>query len=407
MDLRFLKKPLSKKSGEGASARVVSFLEGLYNSVAETLPDIKDEGVLTKLHDTPEILQDSYADSLSALREIPNLPDSRSGKLQAKCRKRKMSLEIRRDRHPSNSGLEIRYLPPGNMRDHWETMRAHDDGEQVTFSTFWSTWHTEFPHLRFRPASLHAQCAECVRHKLLIRELSQHMLARQRQSQLYSEHLTSQYRDRLRYWSLRGESRLHVETSLVVMIDGMDQCKFMYPRSAVCRSKDMTNMQRPRLHVSACLAHGFALMFATSGHDHPKDASSCVEILAHLLTRLKAAGINLARLHLHIQADNTTRELKNCTTLRFLSSLVSAGVLKGATLAHLRSGHSHEDLDQIFGSLALYLVKHSRQAETPSDFIEIIQRFADGAQRPFEKLRCVVHLDQHRDWCLGSFHSPN
>ena len=399
MELRYLKQGRAKVAGDSACARVTSFLEGLYTSVAETLPDIKDEGVLTQLHDAPDVLQDSYADSLSGLQ--PDAP-AQTGLKRRNSRKRKMSLEVHKDRHPSTSGLEVRFLPPGTMKDHWETMRAHDAGEQVSFKTFWKTWHTEFSHLRFRAASMHVQCSVCLHHKMLIRELSQHLNARTRQSELYSEHLVAQYRDRQKYWQARGISRLQFETYLVVMIDGMDQCKFQYPRSAVCRAKDLASLQRPRLQVTGVLAHGFGLFFAASGHDHPKDASASVELLAYLISRLRDARVNLGRLHLHVQCDNTVRELKNCTTMRFLSALVGAGVLKAATMAHLRSGHSHEDLDQIFGSLALYLVKNSRQAETPQDFKEIMQRFADGAQRPYEKVRCVVHLDQHRDWKFGS-----
>lgn len=150
--------------------------------------------------------------------------------------------------------------------------------------------------------------------------------------------------------------------------------------------------------MTGMLAHGFATVLAASNHDHPKDASVMVELLAHLLTLLRKSGVNLSMLNLHVQADNTTRELKNATALRFLSALVSAGVLASASLQHLRSGHSHEDIDQLFGSLALFIVRHSRHCETPDQFIRVIQRFADGAQRPYERNRVVVKLDQHRDW---------
>ena len=73
---------------------------------------------------------------------------------------------------------------------------------------------------------MHVQCSVCLHHKMLIRELSPHLNARTRQSELYSEpeHLVAQYGDRQKYWQARGISRLQFETYLVVMIDGMDQC---------------------------------------------------------------------------------------------------------------------------------------------------------------------------------------
>ena len=70
-------------------------------------------------------------------------------------------------------------------------------------------------------------------------------------------------------------------------------------------------------------------------------------------------------------------------------------------MRHLRSGHSHEDVDQLFGSLSLHIIKHGKQIETPSAFCHIIKQFVDSARRPFEPERVVVKFDQHRPWTLG------
>ena len=69
-------------------------------------------------------------------------------------------------------------------------------------------------------------------------------------------------------------------------------------------------------------------------------------------------------------------------------------------MRHLRSGHSHEDIDQTFGSLSLFIVKRGRCVETPSQFCEIIQAFCATCDRPFEAERSVCLLDQHRPWKL-------
>lgn len=91
---------------------------------------------------------------------------------------------------------------------------------------------------------------------------------------------------------------------------------------------------------------------------------------------------------------------KNTFGLAF-PHLAFSGILAGATLRNLRSGHSHEDIDQIFGSLALYIVRHARHCQTPLDFGAAIQRFVESAHRPFESTRVMVHVDGHRDWSLG------
>ena len=75
-------------------------------------------------------------------------------------------------------------------------------------------------------------------------------------------------------------------------------------------------------------------------------------------------------------------------------------MLAGASLRQLRSGHSHEDIDQLFGGLALFIVKHAKTVETPSQFCDVIQRFCTSANRPHEPERVVVQMEQHRPWTL-------
>lgn len=63
--------------------------------------------------------------------------------------------------------------------------------------------------------------------------------------------------------------------------------------------------------------------FYVSCHNHPKDSSVMSEIVTHFLTRLALSGMVLSQVHLHIQCDNTPRELKNNTLLRLLVALTS------------------------------------------------------------------------------------
>lgn len=394
-DQRYVQGPKSRVKGASSSAEVVSFLLTLYESVAETLPDVKDvDGVVQLAHEQSAEV-DPYASSIMEGHQNQRLPSTIKPK--AKTRKRKFGMEVRAEDCKS----EVRFLPPGTMKEHYEVMISQDGFRKISFKCFWQTWVTQFPHLKMRSESNHVQCAACLHHRLLIKEFCNHVAARQKQTLLLKEHLASQYRDRVTYWQLRGSSRLSFTTRLVVMIDGMDQCKFTYPRSAVCRSKDLSTLQRPRLHVVGILAHGFGLMFAMSGHNHPKDSSAMSELIVHLLSVLKRKHVRLDKLHLHVMADNTSRELKNSTVLRLLSMLVMGRVLNGATLGHLRSGHSHEDLGQVFGSVAAYLVRHSRESQTPDDFKDILSRFTTSLHRPFESYRDVFILDQHRDWKFG------
>ena len=86
-------------------------------------------------------------------------------------------------------------------------------------------------------------------------------------------------------------------------------------------------------------------------------------------------------------------------------SLGSPGVIGGARLRQLRSGHSHEDIDQLFGRLCSYIARHARTAATPREFCVHIQRWLDEKlDRPHELLRECVLMDQCRDWKLDGSH---
>ena len=228
---------------------------------------------------------------------------------------------------------EERFLPPGHMRDYWLQMVAAESSNEsaeslpaVPFGTFWRIWYEEFSFLKFRHASSHTQCGTCVRHKLLLKEMSGYIHARQEQQKLYSKHLRLQYADRLQYWEARSASRQRSPASACLILDGMDQQKFLYPRADEFRAKELNQMQRPKAHISGCIAHGRFMLFVVSPSDLPKDSNSCIEITAHAL-ELLSREMDLSRLVLTIQCDNTPREIKNNHYIRFLTALTSHGGL--------------------------------------------------------------------------------
>lgn len=116
----------------------------MYESVAETLPDIRDDGVTTEWKEANVLEGDGYAVKLtvgSNMYEPTKVMETANHR--KKARKRKMSLQLHAQRHPDVSNLEVRFLPPGTMKDHFETMRRLDGQESVSFKTFWQTWHIE------------------------------------------------------------------------------------------------------------------------------------------------------------------------------------------------------------------------------------------------------------------------
>lgn len=252
--------------------------------------------------------------------------------------------------------------------------------------------------MKFRGASSHAQCSECVKHKSLIADLAHHLCARRVQQDHYYRHLQGQFKDRVIYWRMRGLARAR-GLDIVFIQDGMDQSKFMVPRSSLLRAKVFESFNRPRLHVVGVIAHGRHVAFYVSEADLAKDSNTSCEILAHFLNELAKAGVDLASCNVTLQADNTSREIKNGILMRFVSSLVSDRVIGSGRLSFLRTGHSHEDVDQLFGRVASWVKLHVRSALTSTDFVSALKEFCEHLDRPYEPKRMVVKLDQTRDLC--------
>ena len=87
-------------------------------------------------------------------------------------------------------------------------------------------------------------------------------------------------------------------------------------------------------------------------------------------------------------------------------SCAISGVVESSALTCLRSGHSHEDVDQQFGYLSKYLMRHGRRAEVPEDFQRLIQSFLDESHRPHEQKGYSILLEQTRNWTFGGRLQP-
>lgn len=145
VDLRYLRKPYDDKDKDvNKRADVISFLETLYNSIAEVVPDIRDstfDGINPE--DVPEsgLLTDTYAIELN--KQVSN-PDAEK-KWQAapkavveKPRKMRRSIVMNEERKPGDSehGFEVRKLPPGCMKEHYEQYKL-SSSQPASFPTFW------------------------------------------------------------------------------------------------------------------------------------------------------------------------------------------------------------------------------------------------------------------------------
>lgn len=187
---------------------------------------------------------------------------------------------------------------------------------------------------------------------------------------------------------------------VTLICDGMDQCKWELPRHPVLKGKEFASLVKVKVHVACVICHGKFIMFLVSLPNTKKDASTSVEMLSAAFTKIQAMGIPLASTDVVLQHDNTCREFKNNSGLRRACAQVSSKNVKSITCQYLRSGHTHEDVDQLFGLLSKYLLR-IRQMQTPSDVVETIQGFLANTKLPFAGERLVYQMDSVRDWIFG------
>jgi hypothetical protein len=206
IDLRYLAEgPHSKP--EPKRGEICTFLELIYESVAETLPDVEDT-----------LDNGSVAGSFVTDVSCPTDPWVVSAG----------AAPAQSDRDE----VEVRYLPKGSLHDYFIQMQA-TESEDISFRHFYRVYKEDFAvKLKFREERQHKTCSTCVKHKLILRHLANNTSARLEQARHYRRHLARQYADRRMYWSDRGASRngyairhLDVVGTICLIMDGVDQVK--------------------------------------------------------------------------------------------------------------------------------------------------------------------------------------
>ncbi len=374
LDPRYVSRSNNIKSEGPKWSDVVSYIETLYLSVAETLPE-----------DACGALQPDEAQAAAALASDDD-------------HERVVHVESTPGPASQVSQDDLKWMPPGSIYQQWRQYLVGRPG--CGYRLFRKVWLTLFSKkLKFRTGFRHGLCSVCVQHRLLIRSLSHNIVAQNKQRLLYDNHLDAQYRDRLLYWSLRAASRLANNVVITLILDGMDQAKFAWPRASWLTTHQWDSFNRPRLHVWCALVHGYGTLITVSNSDCPKGGSTTVEVLAFLFTHLKSLGVPIHKAHFNIQLDNTSSSNKNNSVFSFIGLMILTAVIGSSTVNFLRCGHTHEDVDQVFGELSKFVKKALHYAEVVDDFVKGINRFLQVLVRPYEKrFRLVLRMDRIRNW---------
>ena len=407
VDLR--KASWSVQPREAPQQRIVNqFFAELYMSAAEHLAeqDLDIGNVDDSISHDAALPDDARVQCPEGLPDIPWNPDQ--------CFSTQALMAAGHDLQ----SFPVRYLQHGRLSDLWWQFLAwwhsladvaQDGGPQrPSFSTFWGTWHDKWCRvLAFRKSSSHSCCTQCWKYMQFLHKGNTSLAAKQESAKHWRTHLREQYHDRLLYWQLRWFSRQHrlrspesqsPESSdgsvLTIIIDSMDKSKLVWPQYAFRQPKVLDKLTRPRMVLTAAIAHGWSVEFFLTDDDVTSHgASHFCDVLTKTLERVQEIADREGRempKHLCVQSDNTTAQAKNSLVGQFLAHLVAAGHFETCTLNFLPVGHTHEDIDLLFGILLAIVLRRYR-VQCPQELSTMIEiGMNDWATKHGLECHCTV-----------------
>lgn len=361
--------------------RILTFFWYLYISTAEILPTkfVMPSEEIQKRHDVAGTADDfderyvqSFLKNIDAQFAMPS-PDQLG---------------------PGSFAGPRRYLEhaqPIDLFYQYVVMEEADGRQPASLATFMKVFHQVFKmHLKFRDKKEHAECNLCGRFKQRIKSAVS-KAQRTEHVRQYSAHLLAQWLDRQVYWKLRTLSLSFFRNDLgqtiqdsiyssrlTEIVDGMDQSKLRCPRFGYDRlTKSLERLFRPTLHLTCAYIHGFKAFLPVTDENMRKDSTTQAEVIIRSLSALcdSLGGSNLP-LGYHLQQDNCYREGKNQFVINLLLLLQLIGAFRWTACGYLRTGHSHEDVDMVFGQISRLL--RGKKFETPDDLISLLKRTVES-----------------------------
>jgi hypothetical protein len=210
-------------------------------------------------------------------------------------------------------------------------------------------------HIKLRKHLLFALCDTCVEFRdvqLLKHTHAERMSLRRAQIQHHDFIMDER---RLYYWR-RGIDRNGNEDAMSMIVDAADQQKYALPYHHVATHLTQKALRVP-VHLMGVLVHGEAVHAYTYFENFKQGNNVTIEAIhSALCDKLARDGCLPTRLYL--QLDNTSKQCKGRYMIGWLGYLVHVGRFDHIVLSFLPVGHTHEDIDQVFSRLAVYLATH-------------------------------------------------
>jgi hypothetical protein len=248
------------------------------------------------------------------------------------------------------------YIPFANKDDVFSLYeQERPNGAKVVY--FKATWRDDpqLDHIRIRRYLRFAKCDECTdnleaSHKTHDRAERKVILSRHR------IHLQFVKLERDSYYQRRTMARQLPGEYMSLIIDGSDTSWYHFPYFKRI-SHSSQNKWKVGIHVMGCINHGRGSSIVTYIDNVKQGTNVTIEVLHRELVKTIETEGKLPK-KLFLQLDNTTKQCKSKYVIGYLARLVRDGVFDEVILSFLPVGHTHEDIDQLFSRLAIWLRTH-------------------------------------------------
>jgi hypothetical protein len=236
-------------------------------------------------------------------------------------------------------------------------MDQASENERCHRAFFLSVWRENalITHIKLRKHLLFALCDTCVDFRDL--QMVHHSTADRlllKKAQL--AHHTFVKMERQLYYYRRAKGGNPLDDSMSMIVDAADQQKYALPYHHIATHSSQKAIRVP-VHLMGVLIHGEAVHAYTYFENFKQGNNVTIQAIHDSLADKLARDGKLPST-LYIQLDNTSKQCKGRYMIGWLGYLIKMGVFKNIVLSFLPVGHTHEDIDQIFSRLSVYLACH-------------------------------------------------
>ena len=231
----------------------------------------------------------------------------------------------------------------------------------VSRQWFYSAWNSDIDCklVKVRKTLKFSLCADCVK----FIETRQHVLSDEERKVVKAQesaHHMFVRGERGSYYQRRQAAVSDPRTCFSIIIDGADQSAFGSPHHCN-HSKADDGHWKIGTHLMGAMVHGRTAHGFTMLPNIKHGSNVSIETLHRVLLYEYLAGGRkiFAQKTMYLQLDNTTKQCKSQFVLGYLGLLVAWRLFVTVIVSFLPVGHTHEDIDQFFSRIAIWLRKHN------------------------------------------------